>query len=83
MLEIDKKIDSKFLKNLFAENNILIPFLEDFYYEKTFSIDKTVLVINYSGIKKSDILAPVMPAEMVLLTKIRRMPGWRKWTVTV
>lgn len=67
LLEIDKKIDSKFLKNLFAENNILIPFLEDFYYEKTFSLDKTVLVINYSGIKKSDILDAVKTLEKLLV----------------
>ena len=67
LLEIDKKIDSKSLKEIFRSNNVLIPFLEDFYYEKTFSLEKPILVINYSGIKKSDILDAVKTLEKLLV----------------
>lgn len=67
LLEIDKKIDSKSLKETFRKNNVLIPFLEDFYYEKDFSLEKTTLVINYSGIKKDSILKSVETLEKLLL----------------
>jgi GntR family transcriptional regulator/MocR family aminotransferase len=67
LLEIDKKIDSQSLKEIFRRNNVHIPFLEDFYYENDFSLKKTTLVINYSGIKKDSILESVRTLEKLLL----------------
>jgi GntR family transcriptional regulator/MocR family aminotransferase len=67
LLEIDKKIDSQSLKEIFRRNNVHIPFLEDFYYENDFSLKKTTLVINYSGIKKDSILESVGTLEKLLL----------------
>ena len=67
LLEIDKHIDSQLLKKDFSNNHILIPFLEDFFYENSYSLENITLVINYSGIKKDDILKSVKTLENLLL----------------
>lgn len=66
LLEIDKKINSDTLKMDFSKNNIVIPFLEDYFYEKKSNLEKIVLVINYSGIKKEDIPKSVKKLEELL-----------------
>ena len=66
LLEIDKKINSDTLKMDFSKNNIVIPFLEDYFYEKQSNLEKIVLVINYSGIKKEDIPKSVKKLEELL-----------------
>ena len=50
----------------FSKNNIVIPFLEDYFYEKKLNLEKIVLVINYSGIKKEDIPKSVKKLEELL-----------------
>lgn len=67
LLEIQKDVDSRILKNAFIENDFSIPFLEDFYYEKIPNPRKATLVINYSGIKKEKISDSVKELENVLL----------------
>ena len=67
LLEIEKQINSHELKKIFEENQISIPFLEDFYYQKEPSINKLTLVINYSGIKKEDIPKSVKILESILI----------------
>lgn len=66
LLEIDKKINSDTLKMDFSKNNIVIPFLDDYFYEKQSNLEKIVLVINYSGIKKEDIPKSVKKLEELL-----------------
>ena len=67
LLEIDKKIDIQTLREKFEENNILIPFLEDYFYEKNDKQQNITLVINYSGIKKDTIQKSVKELEKVLV----------------
>lgn len=67
LLEIDKKIDIQTLREKFEENNILIPFLEDYFYEKNDNQQNITLVINYSGIKKDTIQKSVKELEKVLV----------------
>lgn len=66
LLEIDKKIDSETLKKDFSKNNIVIPFLEDYFYGEKTNLEKIILVINYSGIKKEDIPKSVKKLEVLL-----------------
>lgn len=67
LLEIDKKMNSKELKLLFEKNKIVIPFLEDFYYQNKMILEKPTLVINYSGLKKDDIPKSVKILETLLV----------------
>ena len=67
LLEIDKKMNSKDLKLLFEKNKIVIPFLEDFYYQNKMILEKPTLVINYSGLKKDDIPKSVKILETLLV----------------
>ena len=66
LLEIHKKIDSETLKKDFSKNNIVIPFLEDYFYGEKTNLEKIILVINYSGIKKEDIPKSVKKLEVLL-----------------
>jgi DNA-binding transcriptional MocR family regulator len=67
LLEIQKDVNSKILKQAFKENGFSIPFLEDFYYEEIPNPRNPTLVINYSGIKKEKISDSVKALEKVLL----------------
>ena len=67
LLEIQKDVNSKILKQAFKENGFSIPFLEDFYYEEIQNSRNPTLVINYSGIKKEKISDSVKALEKVLL----------------
>jgi len=67
LLEIQKNVDSKILKQAFKQNGISIPFLEDFYYEEIKNPRNPTLVINYSGIKKEKISNSVKELEKLLL----------------